>query len=375
MTRYVPGLLLGLMWLTPLVAQTPRLSPDGEYIAALVDTGGTNNLVTTEISGASAKAITAYSDASVSSFFWVNDNRLVFSIAQRSAATEDGAEPGPMAPAHAGSYTILRDGSGGRKLQEQRGRRGVGDYRATGTAPQLLHRLPNRWNEVLVSRVPAFGVFPEVFLLDVETGRSRKIVPGMDQVNRWIVDNRGVVRAAIDKGEDVLAGNHRLLYRAGEDDEWREIRAYRDGEFDVLGFHADNRRLVVLAPDRYAKLGLFLMEPTGVLDDSLLIDPEYGLAPSPGAAGLMQTSYGYLIAYQYAADGLRTVYFDARWESRQQAIDEALADTVNTIVNWSDDERQLLVQVRSDGATDDYYLFDTTYKELSYLQPPATWLE
>ncbi|MBT8137338.1 MAG: hypothetical protein KJO54_10035 [Gammaproteobacteria bacterium] len=344
-----------------------RMAPDGEYIAATVELEqfpGVRNLVTMQLADGSAQAVTGFADSHVSSFFWANDDRLVFSV-EKSDDNGNGI--------YLGSYTILRDGSGGLKLQERLRRRAAGKL-STGSPPSLLHRLPTNWNSVLISRTEPTAVLPEVFQLDAATGRMRRVVGSQYSITEWIADNQGAVRAAVDRGADVLDGSNRLLYRDSADDEWRKLLDFSDERMQVLGFHADNRRLIVLARGELGGKALHYLNPTGELGERLLSDSDFDLANRDGAAGLVQTARGDIMYYQYFADTVRTIYFDSRWESRQQVIDEALSGSVNTIIDWSDDERQALVTAVAPDGSVDYYLFDTTFRELKFLQPPGAWI-
>lgn len=351
-----------------------RLSPDGEYIAAITTVPTypeTYNLVTMRLADSVAQAVTGFSTTDVESFFWVNDKRIVFSTDHESG--NSGLRE------YRGSFTIDRDGTGGRKLQQQR-IRSAGKSLVNATAPRLLHRLSTDWNNVLISRTEVNGKLPQVSLLNINTGRTRFIDTGQTGIARWIVDNSGYVRAAIDKGVDVLGGNERLWFKDTATSEWRELIGYNAGELEVLAFSADNRHLIVLAPvqpDSNDNIrGLYRMDANGKRVKALVLDPDFDAGNlSAGAVGLKQTSMGYPVYYQYMTDKLTTVYFDSRWEARQKIIDEALADTVNTIVDWSDDERKLLIRSQHEQRSNDYYVFETIPHELKLLEPPSNWVK
>ncbi|MDH3646981.1 MAG: hypothetical protein OER80_09425 [Gammaproteobacteria bacterium] len=348
-----------------------RLSPDGKYVVAVTrgaTPGSSRNLLTMRLSDGFAKAITGYTGTDVRSFFWANDERLIFGVDRKS---EDAG-----APEYRGSYTILRDGTGGRKLLERRLRRRSPEQLISGSPPQLLHRLPTDWKSVLVSSITAASAFPEVYLLDVDSGRLKRVVANEHSISRWITDNAGIVRAAIDKGDDVLDGRQRLWYRDLPDQVWDIATTYSENELSVLAFHAGNRRLIVTARTAHGFKALRYMSPTGELGEVILFDPVYDIGDlSGGAVGLKQTDQGRVVYYQYMADAITTVYFDPRWEARQVIIDEALADTTNTVIDWSDDERRLLVVARGDDSPGDYYLFETTEQKLKFIQPPAQWVK
>ncbi|MBT8131624.1 MAG: hypothetical protein KJO35_05085, partial [Gammaproteobacteria bacterium] len=165
----------------PAVADVVRLSPDGAYVAASTTgaiAGDAQNLVTMRLSDNHAQALTGYSDIDVRNFFWANDRRLIFSVDRKTDREKS--------PQYRGSFTILRDGTGGKKLAERRQNPNI-------AAPQLLHSLPTDWTHVLIQRAGSTALFPEVYTLDVESGRAKLAVARRLGVTRWITDNQGVV--------------------------------------------------------------------------------------------------------------------------------------------------------------------------------------
>lgn len=366
----------GLGWSVAFGLDRVQLSPDGLFVAAVTEVPaqpGAKNLVTMRLSDGLARAITGFSDSDVSHFFWANEERLIFSTDKESDETGQARH-------YRGSYTILREGTDGRKLYHHRARRSAAGQAGPGTPPQLLHRLPTDRKNVLIVRTDPASIYPEVFLLDVERPRSKRVVASEFQITRWLTDHAGNVRAAVAQGTDQLDGRERLLYRDEPDGNWRQVATYAVGELSLLAFYVDNRSLIVL--DRIGqdstdtRQGLYLIDANGDKVRLLVSNPDYSVGNlSGGAAGLKQTGQGHLIYYQYMAERLRTVYFDPRWSARQDLIDEALADTVNTIIDWSDDERQLLVVARDENNVGEYYLFDTTQQELRYLESPADWVD
>ena len=331
-----------------------RLSPDGEYVAAIVHTPNhplARNLVTMRLADGRIKAITAYSDIDVSWFAWVSDTRLLFSTETRP---EQSGEPAR----YRGAFVIGRDGDGGSMIERARGRR-----------LSFLARVPRDQNGVLITRPGRKPGHIDVSRLDLKRGGTKKVVADDHDATHWLPDNAGRVRAAIGQAAD--AGREALLYQAVDGQEWDVLLEFDAGEFRPLAFHADNRRLIAVSRIGRQRFVLLEFEPDNLRSGSVLVDDPASDVFGAGNGTLTQSRTGHLVSYRYQGDRLRIVYFDRRWEGRQTTIDEALPGAVNTIVDFSDDERKLLVLSSSASGRGDYYIFDDIVRQLKFLVAQA----
>lgn len=86
------------------------MSPDGRHLAVLVSAkGGRVQLYTVELAGMKVSGLTSFEDADIAQTAWVNDQRIVYSVADHNIAEGD-VRHGP------GLYAINLDGSNYRQL-------------------------------------------------------------------------------------------------------------------------------------------------------------------------------------------------------------------------------------------------------------------
>ena len=86
------------------------MSPDGRHLAVLVSAkGGRVQLYTVDLPSMKVNGLTSFEDADIASIAWVNDKRIVYSVADHNIAQGD-VQYGP------GLYAINIDGSGYRQL-------------------------------------------------------------------------------------------------------------------------------------------------------------------------------------------------------------------------------------------------------------------
>lgn len=338
-----------------------RMSPDGEYIAAIVrvsDQPQARNIVTMHLDSGESRVITGYTDSDVRSLFWANDERLVFNV--------DKGFDTPGEPAqYRGSFVINRDGSDGKSIVVKKAY-GMFAY---------LSRVPADPDHLLVVRPSNRWVFPEVHRLDVDRARHKLVVNNHGNVTHWVADNTGFVRAAIDQGEDLDDRREHLLYRSAEDEDWRELLAYDAEELQVLGFDRDNKTMIVASRVGRDRFVLTTIDGgSGRFGEVLVEDPVYDVWTAEHAR-LTQDKHGAVLSYRYLREKPTVVFFDEQWAARQAALDSALPGTVNDIVNHSYDGTRMLVYAYSDRVPGEYYLYDEQAGSLRFLVSTAEWID
>jgi len=226
----------------------PVLSPDGKNMAVLTTRGEHLVLSVIDLDTRVPKVIAADPEWDVSAPMWLNNQRLVFSIAKgRKATAEEETGAG-------GLFAVDRDGANFRKLSSPVQEAIDGEFkhfrpmhvlkRAGGGSNDLIVQVQHR------SRLP--DIFDtDVYRLDTTTGRTTRLTfdnPGF--VQSWTVDHNNVVRAATSM--TVEAGTKRLVqtnyYRDDEKSPWKKLySAYisEGKEMDVDGFDFDNKTMFV----------------------------------------------------------------------------------------------------------------------------------
>jgi dipeptidyl aminopeptidase/acylaminoacyl peptidase len=333
-----------------------RLSPDGEWVAALTSVNGRRNIAVLGVDDREAVAITDARRTDIADFLWVDNERLVYSV------DVDGNEA-------YGLYGIDRDGSDWREL--------VGPTDGIQIFPRqvvVLDRLKHDPEHILVSDNERRKLYPDVYRLNVHTGRMQRTVLNPGFVSEWITDHDGEVRAGIGSTDDPRELTVQVVYRDSADGSFRVLTAFH--QFDAHGwtpiaFTADNRRLYVRSNVGRDTQALAIYDPaTDSLGETIfgndLVDiDEIVLSP------LDQR----LLAVRYELERPAHEALDPEWRVLRETVDEALPDTVNAVVSISDDERRLLVLASSDTDPGSFYLLDRDRGQLRYYASRMPWLD
>ena len=309
----------------PVLADA-KLSPNGRFLAAI--SGAPNRrdyLVVIDLQQKTPKLVAGYTDADILRFDWVNDDRLVFSLADKQVA------PGENYRA-AGLFAVDRDGSKLLQLASRRGIHGL-SRRVLPWHTFMLEGRGAQNSEFIyvtsydigdVSRREVRNV--NLLRLDTVSGRHQ-VVPRPGKVDRWMLDHKGEPRLAM-ASDNGVATIHYLDPASGQ---WRVLSTYatykgRRDAFTPLGFGNDGT-LYATAYDGSGKdtTSLFTIDlATGKPNPTpLVVTPGYDFTGSLVRAGEK------VLGVRVRTDADTTVWFDPAMKAAQEKLDAILPARVN----------------------------------------------
>jgi dienelactone hydrolase len=213
----------------PPEIERARLSPSGRWLAIATGSGAPRvGLAVFDLREWKPLAVAArFSDADVAEFEWVDDDRLVLNISDRTRGGGDQRW-------WPGLWVVERDGTGMRQLIKL-------DREWNSTATRIL-REPLSYNhelltvprdgsgEVIIGEhiLDGAGEFRQLLAkrLNVQTGRARSLSEGVpENAWRWLFDPRGEPRVVATRAQ----GRTAVHWRAPGADRWQQL-----AEFDAL---------------------------------------------------------------------------------------------------------------------------------------------
>ena len=350
-----------------------KISPTGEYLAAIVPYEDRTGLV---IMRRSDNQLTAQfqmeRNSHVQTFDWVNDGRVVMSMAEKIGELVKPRPTGEL-------YAINADGTGADILVGQRVvGRGLGTKiqtkKAENVAAWLVDELPESDNTVVISVSPltmSSDPYTRADRLDVYSGRRQQIASAPVRRATFLTDNSGEVRFASGADSD---NRQRLYYRAAEGSNWELIHTVGDDGLtqEPIGFSEDGRVAYLQVdqpkgPDAIVAFDTVDRTRTEVLRDDVA-DPLRVIY----RAGT-HTPVGAL----YASGKPRTEFFDdAGPEGRlYRSLEAAFGDVPVFITSTTADGNTALVQTWSDRNPGDFYLFDVANKKAEHLVSQRSWFD
>jgi len=344
----------------PLLSRV-ALSPDGTTFAALMNRDDTTLLVTQPVTGGKLRGVlsTDNKEFRIRWVRWVNDERLVVSVIFPSRRDF-------VATSETRLLSVKADGSGLVNLVRNAPSPGsaTGYVRSQQIQDTVVDWMPGDGKHILLALSEADRVLPAVYKVNVETGERRMVRAPERDVYHWVTDAQHRVRVGVrekGQGTEVLASdadgkNWRTLWSAAEggtgtvspmgfglDPNELYVRARHEGRWAVFSVRLDDPAL---------PRTLRLSHPTRDVEGELLRSPRTG-----EVLGLRSAVNG--ADGGDTADGeSRSELWDTTWRPQARAIDLALPERDNSLVDISQDEQRYLVHSDGNGKPGLFYLGD-----------------
>ncbi|KFL35683.1 alpha/beta hydrolase family protein [Arenimonas donghaensis] len=349
-----------------------QLSPTGEYYAATVPLGDRTGLVVLRRADNEVTARFALGkDTHINDFYWVNDQRLLLSMAEAYGMDDTPSSTGEL-------YGVDADGKNIELL--------VG-YRAVGSGPGsriqtrtqeavsafLLDTLPDEEHDVLVEVWPFHDdPYTRVERMDVRNGKRRQVARSPVQRGEFTVDHAQEVRFV----RGYVDGNvSQLFHRKRAGDEWELVNDERkSGRIEVpVGFSADNRTAYLQADSRKGPDSLVAFD-TATGERRALLQHE---VVDPVAILYTLGDRGIPVGAQYLADKVEQRFFDAESAEARlyRMLQAAFPGQSVYVTSTTRDGKLALVQVTSGTNPGDFYLFDVANRKADYLLSRRTWID
>lgn len=341
----------------PMVSSV-KLSPDGQRFAALVNSGDNTVLAVRDVVGNPSMKPLLRTDNKQFRFSWirwVNDERVVVSIAfpSRRGWTE---------VSETRLVSISRNGGEPVNLV----RRSAFD--ASGRPAQFQDRvidwLPEDGRHILLEFDEENRGEPDVYKVNVETGKRQAVHRSRRDVKHWITDHTHRVRVGLRRDDN----DFEVLVCDPDGSNWRTAWRYRlfeRGAVEPLGFGNDVNKFYIRA-DHEGRAAIFevdLADPA-LPRKLLLSDPKWDVngdlltAPKTWAAigvdtGILESSGSNI--------------WDPDYKQLIRGIDQALPARRNRLVQFSADGSRYLLYSSGNGVPGQYLLGQRDKGELSPL--------
>lgn len=333
------------------------LSPDGKTVGVLVTAkNGRVQLATIELATKTAKVVSGFSNADISEFHWVNNERLVFSTADNSLAIGETRY-------YPGLFAVNKDGSDSRTLVD---RIWVPDSTASTMIKSRILSGENYFLQVDTSpnSESVFVIEPvwnnmgdlrtrKLIRVNTKTGVAEKFSQPGD-TKHWMIDEDGVPRINVTT-ED---GIEKTFYKDRKDGNWRLIQTskiYNGVGFTPYELGGDGNLYVLSRKGRdTSALFRFDLEKNTVDAQPIVAIDGYDFEGSL----IFDRENKQLLGVSYKNDAVATVWLDDKMKAVQKAVDALLPNTINQIDLPRDGIRQYVV-IRS--YSDVQPVFYTTY--------------
>ena len=380
----------------------PQLSPDGQYLAALTPLNinketlsrckkksrrkqksgvidicnlSRRNIVVFKLSdpdmncqnGIIAKCsrirVTQLRGQNVASFFWANNDRIIFTTGGDQLNGITGAIDS------IGIYAVNKDGK--EPMQLVKPEDALTNQKVIRT--EVLNLLPFEPENILVARNDRKRYYLDVYKMNVYTGKFRRMLTPPGPVMGWGVDNDGVVRLAAMQDENSLSYETQIMYREGEKSEWTEIDRFEglQNGWGLMGFTENNEKLYVtsnLGQDTYS---VNLFDPqTGEMEDVFANE-----GTDVNYLGFTPTGEPVTIIYNDIDTKPQRHYINNKWKNLIEGFKQAFGVDYVGISSMSEYGEKMILSINSDINPGEYYLYDSNKNNIVYLGSTRPWID
>ena len=348
----------------PLLSRV-TLSPDGQKFAALMSHGRNTYLVTRATTGGGALKTLLSTDNKEHYFNWIrwaNNDRVVVSVRFASSRYFVGTVE---------TRLLSIKAEGGEIVSLVHADRVTGSMRGATEVRQIQDRvidwLPADGQHLLLELTEKGSAEPAVYKVNVNTGRRTIVKAPERHVRRWVSDTQGRVRASIHRDD----GISQVRVASVDGKEWRTLWTFSRGKDEVwpMGFGLDPSELYVLA-DHDGRRAVFSVR----LDDPTLQRTLRFAHPTQDAYGALLRSpvTREVIGLRRSAEDdeggqTRTELWASAWRAQMQAIDAALPQRDNLLLDISRDEQRYLIRSESSRQPREFYIGDRKTGQISLL--------
>lgn len=340
----------------PLISQV-KLSPSGEYLAAVSRKGVREVLVVRPTSGAEFEGLVAITrdrfgpSSHIERIGWASDDKLILVTSEPDLETRVEARRTLL-------FSVTRDGEEFDYLAED-----WPDVDRIFHQGRIISYLPKDPANILVGvRLPGAN-YPGARRVKLSNGSLRNELSEIWGVYWWATDREGDIRAIGGSskprgGFKEGALTHFVMARASADDSFEEIvrwNPFTEDGFEFVEFSSDPEVIYAVfasedgARHEIHRYDIVERQRTGLV----YADPEYDVDTI-----VTSNLDGRPLYVLYEAERPKRHFFDADWRTMMNQIDRALPDRVNAVTSRNLDETVLVIRSYSDVVPPEYYVFD-----------------
>ncbi len=320
-----------------------QLSPNGEYLAFLAPFQNRMNVHVQKIGEQNAVRVTGATERDIASYRWKGNGRIVY-------VQDTGGDENYRA------YAVDIDGTNPKELTP-----------FPKVRVEFVDILEDNPDEMLFSMNQRDPRLFDVYRIDVNSGEMKMIGQNPGNIDSWLTDNAGNLRAATTTD----GVNTSLLYRKSESDSFRTIvtTSFKE-QIAPLYFTFDDAYLYVSSNIGRDKAAIFKYDA----EKAEFLDLIYE-NPDVDVERLLRSKLRKVITgVTYVTDKTHYHFLDDERRSLQETLEGKLPGYEVAVAGMSKDETKALVVTYSDKSQGTYYFHDRKTGDLTKLIATSPWL-
>ncbi len=321
-----------------------QISPNGEQVAYLQMYNGHLNLFVQKIDSNVITRLTSDSNNNIKTFFWANDNKLLF------LKDQSGDEYYHL-------YSIDISGSAAMDLTP-----------FEKIKIRFVDQDPIINNELLITLNKRTETLFDLYRLNIANGDLKMIAQNPGNISTWKADHKGQIRLAIETD----GVNESILFREDESKPFVKVITLNFKEtLSPICFTADNQNIFAVSNLNRDKMS--------IVEFNLKSAKETKVVFSHPDVDVQNMDYSFKsngpFFCNYITSKWETNYFSEQAKDLKKQIIKQLGDDNFLIVSYSRDENRFLLKTYSDRSLGIYYLFDYSENKLIKISDASPWID
>lgn len=336
----------------PAIEQ-PRVSPDGKYVAAILNSEQGPTIVVAEFGSTDIGAIARlrYGVDRIEWITWANNDTILIS------ASEQG-------PQRTGNFVFRGKYRTSRLYQISRGggdlkeiRRKVSNVTLAWTqwldTDTIISMLPDDPDHILLQLYDENDSANVVFKVDIKKNKFEKMFRNSYDVSRWIADRKGNVLFGLEYNQNTNEAT--IWYRPDNGKKWEPLhtrKAYEDNSFSPV--YVDEKKAIVITDYELGREAVWQYDIASGTYEEVLFAVE-GLDIS---GAILSNDRSSMLGVYYYDDFRVDYYFDESAKQKAELIKSSFPGYQTRIASRSLDEQRMIVRLDGDNIPPRYMWID-----------------
>jgi len=319
-----------------------KISPDGNFISFMAPFESRMNIFVQPVKGGETKRITSETDRNISSYFWANNQTLMY-------FKDNGGDE------NFHLFTVDTDGRNNRDVTP------FGDVVA-----KLVDELPEKDEEVLIALNKRIPEIFDVYRLNTTTGELSMAAENPGNIALWLTDHNGQIRVAV--ASDGV--NQHILYRETENEPFKNILTtnFRQSMSPQM-FTPDNKFLYAVSNIGRDKSALIIFDiANGKEVEQIYAHPDVDVA-----SVIYSFKQKKLLGASFITWATEYTFFDEERAQLQKKLEQRTQGHTY-VIDFDKNEENFIIAVTSDRNYGTYYLYNLAADQLTKLAQIGDWL-
>lgn len=321
-----------------------QISPDGKYVSYMAPYEKRMNIFVQEIGKDSAVRLTSETDRDISGYFWKNPTRLVY------LKDTGGDENFKL-------YGVNIDGTNLKCFT---------DFPKVRT--EIIDDLYDFPDELIIGMNKRNPEVFDPYRLNIVTGEMKMLAENPGNIQEWIVDHEGKLRAATSIVDGV---NTQILYREKESDKFKPVLTTNFKEsVSPLLFTFDNKNIYASSNLGRDKSAIVIFDIANGKEIQMLYEnKDYDVSDV-----IWSRKDKKLVAANFESWKQERYYFDDESKQFFDKIQSQLGNFTFNVTSLTKAEDKFMIRTYSDRSLGSYYVYDRTADKLTKITDIGPWL-